>query len=333
MLAADPEIAWLDSRHLRNWWRLALPPGIGRDSRFALLVLEQGRLVHAIRSGEGALEIEMVPFEGTERGLLAKLRTELAVEGLLVLERDALADLFEGMERGLRIADDFASQGVGLWQCLRKSEGIWCEPPLLDLIPPLRSQALQKTFNLLVPNNSALAVYVFDDEQRKLHCSGIAVKRQSEICLATMHPAIRDLVTERELCRDWRENYGRVNQAVQGRFAKPSISVFVERQAVDRILRGPADQLARELRSRHVIVDPAPVWLQGLLGGAQVAAVATQSAKRVARFLPKGARRMASDLAGVAQERMKTSSANPFAMLGFDPIELLLRLRGFYSTR
>jgi hypothetical protein len=182
-----------------------------------------------------------------------------------------------------------------------------------------------------VPNNSSLAIYVFDEEARTVHCSGIAVKRDGEIVLAGMHPAIRDLVTERELGRDWRDNYGRVNQALSGRFAKPSISVFVERNAVDRILRGPADQLAKELRARHVIVDPAPVWLQGLLGGAAAVAAATQSAKRAARFLPKGARRMASGLAGAAQERMKASSAGPFAKLGFDPIELLQQLRSFYK--
>lgn len=331
MLTDDPDIAWLDRRHLQNWWRLALPPGIDRDSRFAILVLEQGELVHAIRSTEGALKLSQVPFVGTKRGQLVKLKGALQVEGLLLLERDALQDLFESMERGLRLDDDFATQGVGLWQCLRKSEGIWTEPPLLELIPPLRSEALQKTFNLLVPNKSSLAAYVFDEDARNVHCSVIAVKEAGQISVATMHPAIRDLVTERELGRGWREHYGRVNQALSSRFAKPSISVFVERAAVHRILRGPADQLARELRAKNVIVDPAPLWLQGLLGGATVAAAASQSAKRMARFLPKGARRMAGDLAGVAQERMKTSSANPFAKLGFDPIELLQQLRGFYS--
>jgi len=174
---------------------------------------------------------------------------------------------------------------------------------------------------------------VVDEAGKKVHCSGIALKREGLICAAGMHPAIGDLLTERELCRDWRSNYKRVNQALTQRFAKPSVSVFVEHEAVQRILRGPADQLARELKARNVIVDPAPAWLLGLLGGAAVAAVATQSAKRVARFLPKSARDLASGLAGVAQEQVKNSAANPFAMLGFDPIELLQRLRAFYSSK
>ncbi len=331
MLTDDPDIAWLDRRHLYNWWRLALPPGLDSEARFAIVVIDDGKLVHAVVSGEGARPLADVPFAGTKRGQRVQLMKALKVEGLLILERDALADLFAAMERGLRVGDDFATQGIGLWQCLRKSEGIWTEPPLLELIPPLRSDALQKTFNFLVPNDSSLAAYVFDEDARNVHCSVIAVKKKGKICSASMHPAIRDLVTERELGRSWRDQYPRVNQALSSRFAKPSIAVYVERKAVGRILRGPADQLARELRSKNVIVDPAPLWLQSLLGGATVAAAATQGAKRMARFLPKGARRMAGDLAVVAQDRIKTSSANPFAKLGFDPIELLQQLRRFYT--
>ncbi len=40
---------------------------------------------------------------------------------------------------------------------------------------------------------------------------------------------------------------------------------------------------------------------------------------------------MAGGLAEAAQGRLKESSANPFGMLGFDPIELLQRLRSFYT--
>ena len=331
MLAHDPKIAWLDRRHLQNWWRLALPPGLNREARFAIVILQQGTLHHAVLSGQGALDLAEVPFQGTKPGQLVLLKKALDVEGLLVLESDALTNLFESMERGLGVDDNFAVQGVSLWQCLRKSEGIWSEPPLLKLIPPLKAPALQKTFNLLVPNNSSLAAYVFDEDARNVHCSVIAQKQEGQISLAAMHPAIRDLVSERELGRGWQDQYKRVNQALSSRFSKPSISVFVERGAVDRILRGPADQIARELRSKKLIVDPAPVWLQGLLGGAAVAAAASESAKKMARFLPKGARKMAGGLADVAQQRMKTSSANPFAKLGFDPIALLQQLRGFYA--
>ncbi len=330
MLAHDPTIAWLDRRHLENWWALLLPPGLS-SSRFALVVLGQGVLLHAIRLGEGAVELSEVPFEGTSKAALARLRTTLNVHGLLVLERRALVDLFEAMERTLQLQDDYATQGARLWQELRRSEGIWTSPSVLELIPPLRLPALQKTFDLLVPGQSTLVAYVLDG--RRVHASVIAEKRQGSIELVTMHPAIGDLLSEQELARDWRSHYDRVNQAVSARFSKPSISVFVERDAVLRILRGPADQLSKELRAKNLIVDPSPLWLQGVLGGAAALSMATDNAKRMARFLPKSARRMAGDLAAAAQSRVKESSANPFATLGFDPLELLQSLRGFYSTR
>ncbi len=329
MIDHDPTLDWLDRRQLFNWWQLALPPGLTSESRYALLVLEDGELLHAVRSGHGAVAAAEVPFEGTSKAQLARLSKELAVEGLLVLERRALVNLFESMERGLRIEDDLATQGVGLWQALRRCEGIWSHPPLLELIPPLRADALQKTFDLLIPNESTLVAYVIDG--RRLHCSVIAEKRRGTITMGTMHPAIGDLLSEQELCRDWRANYARVNQAVTSRFSKPSVAVFAERAAVERILRGPADQLAKELRAGNLLVDPSPMWLQGLLGGAAALAVATSSAKRMARFLPKGASKMAGDLAKAAQGRIKESSASPFGMLGFDPIELLQRLRSFYT--
>ncbi len=329
MIDHDPVLAWLDRRHLHNWWRLAIPPGLSKDSRYALVVLESGELLHAVRSGEGAIDTKSVPFSGTTKSQLSTLSKALDVDGLLVVERRALTNLFESMERGLRLDENYASQGVGLWQSLRRCEGIWSDPPMLELIPPLRSDALQKTFDLLVPNDSTLVAYVLDG--REVHCSVIAEKRRGAIVLATMHPGIGDLLSEQELCRDWRANYDKVNRAVESRFSKPSVSIFIEKDAVHRILRGPPDQLAKELRSGALVVDPSPLWLQGLLGGAAAIAAATTSAKRMARFLPKGARKMAGDFAGAAQSRLKESSASPFAMLGFDPIELLQQCRSFYS--
>lgn len=332
MLNHDPDIRFLDTRHLHNWWSLALPPGLAEGRRYAILILEKGKLVHAIRSGEGAIDVSGIGFAGTGRSKLLALRNELGVEGLLAIERDALATLLESMEAGLRLHEDLPRQGIGLWQALRKSEGIYSQPALLDLIPPLRADALQKTFNLLVPDPSCVLVYVVDEPNARVHCSVLAVKRKGSIEAAYMHPVLADQVSERELCRDFRQNYDRINRAAESRLARPSISVFIELGAVERILTGPADQLATEIKARNLIIDPAPAWLQGLLGGAAVAAIAQRNARRVARFLPEGARKMAGELAGAAQDRLKDSAAHPFALLGFDPIELLHTLRGFYSA-
>lgn len=333
MLTEDPEIAFLDARHLRNWWSLALPPGVSRDALYALLVLREGQLIHAVISNRGAVDLAEIPFHGIKRQQLTALKRALGVDAIFALERTALPQLASTFERKVAMDDDYPTQGIGLWQALRNSQGIWSEPPLLELIPPLRADALRKTFNLLVPNKSSLAVYIIDENKKRVHCSGIAVKEDGAICLATMHPAIADLVSEQELCRDWRANYSKINRAIESRLAKPSISIFMERSAVIRILTGPADQLAKELKSGTLVIEPSPTWLQGLLGGAAVAAVATAGARRMARFLPQSARKMAGDLAGVAQDRMKNSAVNPFSMLGFDPLQLLQQLRAFYAQK
>jgi hypothetical protein len=47
-------------------------------------------------------------------------------------------------------------------------------------------------------------------------------------------------------------------------------------------------------------------------------------------MLPQATRDRASALANRAQDAMKASGAHPFALLGFDPIELWSRLKHHY---
>jgi len=137
-------------------------------------------------------------------------------------------------------------------------------------------------------------------------------------------------VPEASFARDWQKGYKRVLDAVEERYAKPSLALFVERATLMGILTGPSDQLARDLNAKRVVIDPAPAWLLGLLGGAAVAAMAGRAAKGIAAMLPQSARDAASALAQRAQAAMKESGAHPFALLGFDPIELWSRLKHFY---
>jgi hypothetical protein len=53
----------------------------------------------------------------------------------------------------------------------------------------------------------------------------------------------------------------------------------------------------------------------------------------LASFLPQAARDRAADFADRARTAMKESGANPFSLLGFDPIELWLTLRHYYKPR
>ena len=201
---------------------------------------------------------------------------------------------------------------------------------MLDLIVAPSYEPVQRTFDLLEPDGSALVAYVIDDDRRRLNTSIVAVKEGGDITRASTHRAIADLVAEPALARDWETGYKRVLAAVEERFAKPAIGVFLERATLLGIMTGPSDQLARELNAKRVVVDPAPAWLLGLLGGAAVAAMAGRAASALASMLPRQARDRASAMAHRAQTAVKESGAHPFALLGFDPLELWARLKHFY---
>jgi hypothetical protein len=85
----------------------------------------------------------------------------------------------------------------------RSGKGVWSEPPLLDLVPAPGFEPLQRTFDLLIPDDSALAAYVIDDDRRAVAASVIAVKRGGDIAEVTTHAAIGALVAEAALARDW----------------------------------------------------------------------------------------------------------------------------------
>ena len=59
-------------------------------------------------------------------------------------------------------------------------------------------------------------------------------------------------------------------------------------------------------------------------------AMAGRAASALASMLPQSTRDRASALAGRARDVMMESGAHPFALLGFDPIELWSRLKHHY---
>ncbi|HWU91152.1 MAG TPA: hypothetical protein VN253_27990, partial [Kofleriaceae bacterium] len=251
------------------------------------------------------------------------------------VERDLVARLSAEIEAALRLDQDLVAQGLVALRALRRhaGHGVWTSPPLLELLPAPAFEPLQRTFDLLVPDRSALVAYIVEDDRSRVHTSLIAVKAGGDIVRAATHRAIADLVPEATLTRSWDDKdrgYRRVLEAVEDRFAKPSIGIFLERTTLMRVVTGPSDQLAREVNAKRVAIDPAPAWLLGLLGGAAVAAMAGRAASALAQMLPQGARDRASAIAARAKDAMKESGAHPFALLGFDPLELWARLRHFY---
>ena len=251
---------------------------------------------------------------------------------MIAIDRHLIGELSAEIEGALRLDQDGVAQGLIALRALKRhaGRGVWTEPALLELLPAPAYEPVQRTFDLLVPDRSALLAYVIDDDRTRVHASIIAVKDEGDIVRAATHRAIADLVPEAAFARDWAAGHARVLAAVEERFARPSIGIFLERKTLMDILTGPSDQLARELNAKRVVVDPAPAWLLGLLGGAAVAAMAGRAANALASMLPRATRDRASAIAQRAQTAMKESGAHPFALLGFDPIELWSRLKHHY---
>ena len=330
MLSPELDLADIDARHWRNGWRLLVPPRVLDAPAWALAIVEDKRVVKLIMAGAGARgSIEPVPLPGTSHKQLADYAKQLGVGSVIVIDRRLIGQLSAEIEGALSLEQDGAAQALIALRALKKHSGtgVWSEPPLLDLLPAPAIEPIQRTFDLLVPDKSALVAYVIEDDRSRVHTSIIAVKERGDITRAATHRAIADLVSEPTLARDWQKGYKRVLAAVEERFAKPSIALFIERATLLKVLTGPSDQLARELNGKHVVIDPAPAWLLGLLGGAAVAAVAGRAAKGLAQMLPQSARDRASALAQRARDAI-----DPFALLGFDPIELWQRLKHHYRS-
>jgi hypothetical protein len=330
VLSAELALTDLDARHWKNWWRLLTPPRMLEPTPWALAILDGGKLMRLVIRGEGARDL--VPLPGLSARALADYAKTLGVGAVIAIERRTIAALSAEIEASLRPDQDAIAQGLIALRALKKhaGHGIWTEPPLLELLPAPTYEPLQKTFDLLVPDRSAVVIYVVEDDRSRIHASILAVKSHGDIVRAATHRAIDDLVPEAALAGDWEKRFRHVLEAVEQRFARPSIGIFIERSTLVRVVTGPSDQLARELNAKRVVIDPAPAWLLGLLGGAAVAAMAGRAATAIASMLPTATRERASALATRAREALKDSGASPFALLGFDPIELWAQLKHHY---
>ena len=327
MLSPELELADLDARHWNNWWRLLAPPRVLERPRWALAILDHGRVIKLVVAGEGSRgsvdpDIVQMPVRGWTQ--------KLGVGAVVAIEQHVLGELSAEIEGSLRLDMDLVAQGLVALKALKKraGHGVWTEPALLDVLPAPTIDPIQRTFDLLIPDRTAVVAYVIEDDRSRIHSSIIAVKDGGEIVRAATHRAVDDLLPEVTYARDWQKGHARLVSVVEERFARPSVVMVAEKRTVLDIMTGPSDQLAREINAKRVIIDPAPAWLLTLLGGAAVAVMAGRAASALASMLPQAARDRASALASKARDVAMQSG--PFAALGFDPIELWAQLKQFY---
>lgn len=337
MISPELELHDLDARHWRNGWRLLVPPRVLEKPRWALVIIDgvPDRVLKVVIAGHdarGSIDPASAPLPGVTPRALETYAKQLGVGAIVVVDRHVIRELSSEIESTLRVDQDGVAQALIALRALKRhaGKGIWTEPSLLDVLPAPTIDPIQRTFDLLVPDNSALVAYVIEDDRARVHTSIIAVKEAGDITRAAGHRAIADLVPETTLARDWKNGYKRVLAAVEDRFAKPSIALFLERSMLVKVLTGPGDQLSREYNAKNIIIDPIPTWLIGLLSGAAVAAMAGRAGRALAAMLPASTRERASALVSRAQDAMKESGTHPFALLGFDPIELWSRLKHHY---
>lgn len=335
MIDADVSLRDLDRRHWSNWWRLLVPPRAWGMPTWALAIVDEDRqLLRLVTGGAGGGQPAPASLEwqGVSSAQLGAVARQLGARAVIAVERGAIAALSRQIEPALRSKQDLVEQGLVALRALKSlaGKGVWSYPELLELLPAPSYDSVQRTFDLLIPDETSLLAYVIDDDRRQLHTSVLARKRRGSIDHVTTHQALRHAVSEEVLARSWPTAYPRVLAAAEEELAKPSVGIFLERATLHRIMTGPSDQLSRELSAKRVVIDPAPTWLLGLLGGATMAAVAGRGARMLAAMLPAAARDRASGLAQRATAAMRDSGMHPFALLGFDPVELWAQLQAFY---
>ena len=337
MLATTLALTAIEPRHWRAWIDLLVPPPLRDRPRYALAIVDGERVLRLVVGGgdaTGATDPAALRWPPTPANLRAAIR-QLGVGAIVVLDVAVVRDVAAEVERHLGVDDDLAAAGLAVLRALKakSGKGVWSEPALLDLFPAPHYEPLQRTFDLLIPDDSALAAYVVADDRRSILASIIAVKRGGHIAEVTTHAAIADLVPEAALARDWPTAHKRVTKAIGERVARPALAVFLERATIDKLIVGPPDTLGREVTAKRIILEPAPAWLLGLLGSAAVAAVAQRGASALVAMLPQAARERAVGLADRARTAVKDAGAHPFALLGFDPIALWMAVRDYYRPR
>jgi hypothetical protein len=318
MISRDIRVEDIDARHWTNLVRLVQPDaaayGAGGPKRLPLLVLlEEGKPVKAVRAGAGRVPLAEVRWHGP--AAIDRARQENGCALLLAAEIATLRDLLRDLESHVRLEEDGVAQSLRVARAVQAhaGRGVWLSPRLLKGVPVPSYEVVQRTFDLLYPDDRAAAFYLFNGGG--VHTSVITAKRRGDLTLLTTHLALGFALG------DWRREYPRVLEAVERRFAKPFAGIFAELAAAQRILAGQSS-VAREVAARAIILDPAPPWLMALVAADAGAQVAQVGAGLLKRFVPAG-------IMNVARGMAERAAEGPFQLLGFNPFQVagdLLRL-------
>jgi hypothetical protein len=315
VISRDLRVEDLDARHWTSLIGLLGPDAAayraaGVRRRPLVVLLEDGRPVKAVKPGVGRVPLAEVRWYGP--AAIERARTENGCALLVAAELDALRDVLGAIERRVRLDEDPVAQCLHVARAVqaRIGTGIYLAPRLLKGVPVPSYEAVQRTFDLLYPDDRATVLYLFD--RGAIHTAVITAKRRGDVVLLAGHRALGVEV------RDFRRDYPRLLEAVERRIARPTIGVFAELAAAHRLLGGQS-RVARELATRDVILDPAPPWLMALIAADAGAQMAQAGAGLLKRFVP-------SSLMQIAKGVAERAAEGPFQLLGFNPVQVVSEL-------
>ncbi len=238
---------------------------------------------------------------------LGQLRRRAGAPIAIAFEDDALDRIAQAIERELVVHHDLVAQWLTTVQAAQRELGrtVHIDPNPIGKLPLPSYEALETTWNLLLPDDRAAGLFVFDRGQ--LWNSLILEKRGGQAVRVTSSHALG-------LVRPVMERRGEILAAMERRVARPHIALFATLGAWRAIVGPEVGALAREVALRQAILDPAPPWALALAGAGAVAGVAKEASRLLGRFVPSSVKATAR-------------AFSPFAALGFDPIDLFVKIR------
>lgn len=322
------EAEWIRLRQLLTPARRPGRPGINPP---LALILEQGRLVRALRPGESGdarrAAIAAEAYQGPAS--LEALRAQTGARLAIAIEAEAIERITAAVDRGVDPQRDLVEQSLVFLRAFQAElgRGLWVSPEALGRIPLPSYSALSQSLDALLPDDRCLALLVFDQapgRPRAIHASLIIEKQRGHISRLTSHRALGPLPEPADFDGGRHRLY---LEALERAVARPHAALFCTKEAWREIVGPGSGALAAQVAQRAAVIDPIPPWLLAMTSIGAAAGVARGASRLLGLLVPRGAKESLKQGMQSVQQGARSLTSTPFAALGFDPIELYQELR------
>lgn len=244
-----------------NLRRLAgLPPGEHKPKSRLFVIYEGERALTAYHTEKGSV---LGGFRWPGPDKIEEVARRENADRVVAVHRDAIASSLAAYRNKVGLEGNYVGQLIEIYNTLagRVDRDVFIYPP--RGLRPVGFDAAHRGFNFLIPSDSALLFYVFDDDG-KLWASVIAGVTDAEIDLVTTHDALGIGGVK---ISSWEKDYRKIISAVGKTFRKPSVGIFCRLGPLARVLleRKPLPALARARKKGDIILDPLPWRMKAIL--------------------------------------------------------------------